>query len=109
MRERIEDRRATAVRVLDSLATDFDAIVDSARDSNGDDEHDTDGSTIAFERSQVESLIASTRRTIDDLDAALERLDAGTYGVCDRCGQPIPIERMEARPASTTCVVCLTR
>jgi RNA polymerase-binding transcription factor DksA len=98
--------RTGATDLLRSLTRDFDGIVDASADSNADDEHDPEGSTIAFERSQVSTLIAQTRARLADLEAALERLDDGTYGVCETCGEPIPDGRLEARPVARTCVGC---
>ena len=45
-------------------------------------------------------------RTIEEIDAALGRIEAGTYGSCDRCGAAIPEERLELRPFASTCVAC---
>ena len=44
--------------------------------------------------------------TIEQVDAALARIDAGTYGVCAQCGTAIPEERLELRPFTATCVAC---
>jgi DnaK suppressor protein len=44
--------------------------------------------------------------TIDEIDTALDRIAAGTYGVCVHCGTDIPLERLEVRPFATGCVVC---
>ena len=44
-----------------------------------------------------------------DVDRALAKLDAGTYGTCDRCGQPIPPERLEARPWAQLCMACASQ
>ena len=105
-RERLEaDRRRTAER-LERLGRDHDDFVQASRDSNADDEHDAEGATIAFERSQVETLARQMHQHLADLDAALARVDAGTYGVCQRCGAAIPEARLEARPAALTCVGC---
>ena len=81
-------------------------MVDASRDSNADDEHDPEGATIAFERQQVDSLIRRTRQHLDEVDRALARLESGTYGVCERCGRAIPVERLEVRPTARTCVAC---
>src|SRR5438067_936080 len=91
----IADRAAVAEQ-LASLSHDFDGIVQASRESNADDEHDPEGATIAFERSQVNALIDQARLHLSDLDHALERLRAGTYGVCERCGNAISAERLEA-------------
>ena len=49
---------------------------------------------------------ADLLRTIEEIDAALTRIEAGTYGSCDRCGAAIPEERLELRPFASTCVAC---
>jgi RNA polymerase-binding transcription factor DksA len=49
---------------------------------------------------------ADLLRTIEEIDAALARIDAGTYGSCDRCGAAIPEERLELRPFAGRCVRC---
>ena len=97
-------------RVLDSALSQFPVlgdhagIVEASADSNADDEHDPEGATIAFERSQVEALARRLEEHLAELDAAAERLAAGTYGTCQRCGDQIPAGRLEARPAALTCV-----
>jgi DnaK suppressor protein len=97
---------ATVQASLDALLRDHAAIVGAARDSNADDEHDPEGSTIAFERAQLEAVIEQTRQRLAELDAALERVRAGTYGTCASCGRPIAAERLAARPAAQLCVDC---
>ncbi len=98
-------RRSAQARLAD-LTGDYAGIVEASRDSNADDEHDPEGSTIAFERSQVGALIEDARQQLAEVDAALQRVDDGTYGVCERCGKQIPPERLEARPVARTCVGC---
>jgi DnaK suppressor protein len=99
------DRAATADRIA-ALSQDIEAIVEAARLVATDDEHDPEGSTIAFERSQATAFLADARKHLDDLDAALKRIDAGDYGRCERCGRPIAPERLLARPAARTCIAC---
>ncbi|GMA18000.1 TraR/DksA C4-type zinc finger protein [Arsenicicoccus piscis] len=105
-RARLLADRAEAVERMRDLGTSFDDIVDAARDSNLDDEHDPEGSTIAAERSLVSSLARGTARQVAQIDAALARLDAGTYGVCTSCGRPIGAARLEARAAAARCIDC---
>jgi RNA polymerase-binding transcription factor DksA len=99
------ERDRTAER-LARLRRDFLGVVDASRDSNADDEHDPEGATIAFERSQVDALIRQAETHLTEIDAAYARLAAGTYGVCEVCGRPIAGERLEARPTARTCVRC---
>ncbi len=93
-------------RRLAALTRDFDAIVAASRDTNADDEHDPEGTTIAFERSQVRALMAQAEHHLEELDAAVKRLEAGTYGTCEGCGRPIGEERLEARPTARFCMPC---
>lgn len=102
----LEAERERTRSQLVGLTRDFDAVVEASLDSNADDEHDPDGSTIAFERSQLDSLMDQARHHLLEIDAALERVDAGAYGTCETCGQPIAIERLRARPVARQCIRC---
>ena len=105
-RQRLADEQARISRRLAELTGDYEGFVEASRDTNADDEHDPEGATIAFERSQVGALVRDARARLRELDAALDRLDAGTYGRCEVCGGPIPAGRLEVRPAARTCVAC---
>lgn len=105
-RERLEAERQRVISRLASLTSDYADVVSASLDSNADDEHDPEGATIAFERSQISALSHQARDHLSEIDRAFERIEAGTYGVCERCGQPIPDARLEARPAAARCVDC---
>ena len=105
-RDPLRDERAAALAQIASLTREFDDVVAASASSNGDDEHDPEGATIAFERQQVVALLASARQRLADVDAALSRRDAGGYGVCQTCGRPIAAERLAARPAARSCIDC---
>ena len=98
--------RADTVAQIDALTREFEEVVAASKSSNADDEHDPEGATIAFERQQVAALLAQTRRRLADVEAALARREAGGYGVCESCGEPIAAERLAARPAARTCIAC---
>ena len=99
------DRALARVR---SLEDDWQNIVDAADTANLDDEHDPEGSTVAYERAMVISLLESARLSLVALDVADARLSSGTYGTCVRCGLPIGIGRLRADVAATTCIACAT-
>lgn len=99
------DRAGTLARIRD-LGHDVEGMIEAARDVSTDDEHDPDGSTIAFERAQATALLAQEREHLADLDRADERLQDGSYGRCERCGAPIGRARLEARPTARTCIAC---
>jgi DnaK suppressor protein len=103
-----EERERTRAR-LAGLTGDYAGIVEASLDSNADDEHDPEGATIAFERSQVGALVAQARLHLAEVDAAIERLRDGRYGTCERCGGPIAPGRLEARPVARTCITCASR
>jgi RNA polymerase-binding protein DksA len=100
-----QERAEIQARMAD-LTHDFEGIVAASQDVSTDDEHDPDGATIAYERAQVRALLGQARRHLADLDRAEERLAEGSYGTCERCGQPIGAARLEARPAARTCIDC---
>jgi len=104
----LEAERADTLRRLAGLTHAFDEVVAASKDTNADDEHDSEGATIAFERSQVEALVRQARVHLAEIDAAEARLEAGTYGSCERCGRPIAEARLEARPTARTCITCAT-
>ena len=101
------DRERTLSQIAD-LEREFTAIVASAADGSagGDDEHDPEGATVAFERQHVAALLDRARAHLEAIDTALRKVDAGSYEICDVCGRPIGAERLAARPAALTCIRC---
>ena len=67
-----------------------------------------EGTNRAIERIERVGQAAALGATLADVERALEKLDDGTYGICDRCGTQIPEERLEARPWTSLCVRCAT-
>ena len=105
-RRLLEAERRQALQRLSTLSRQFEGVVAASRDSNADDEHDPEGATIAYERSQLDALVRQAQDEVAEVEAAIERLDAGTYGVCERCSRRIAAGRLEARPLARTCVSC---
>ena len=106
IRRRLETERTAAQSRVGSMRAELEGFMAESADTNADDEHDPEGPTIAYQRAQLVTLLARSRAAVDDLDRALERLDRGEYAICERCGGDIPPDRLEARPATTTCVRC---
>jgi DnaK suppressor protein len=77
---------------------------DRLTDSAGDDQADT--GTKTFEREQEITLANNLLERVTQVERALERLDGGHYGFCERCANPIPVERLAAFPSATLCVSC---
>jgi len=105
---------------LDSLRSALDAERDSVARQLSEHGAPADGETVEVdvdegfadsahataERSQTLALVEQLHAHQREIDAALARMDEGTYGRCESCGQDIPFERLEARPTATLCVTC---
>jgi RNA polymerase-binding protein DksA len=72
----------------------------------GLDEGFADSAQVTAERSELLSLVEQLRDTLSGVEAALARMNDGTFGKCQQCGREIPPERLEAVPATTLCVSC---
>jgi RNA polymerase-binding transcription factor DksA len=88
------------------LTAEFDDIVATTVDGNADDEHDPEGSTLAFERERTSALLSQARTYLGELELAQARIADGTFGICERCGTAIPPERLTARIVARTCLRC---
>ena len=110
-RSRLNTDRDQVLGRIAELEREFGAIVASASEGSagGDDEHDPEGATIAYERQHIAALLEQAREHLAAVEAAARKLDAGTYGRCDVCGKPIGAERLAARPAALTSVRCAAR
>jgi RNA polymerase-binding transcription factor DksA len=106
VRDELLRRRLGAEAGAAMLARDLESLFAASRDSNADDEHDPEGATIGFERAQLTALLAAARQRITEVDDALGRIDAGTYGGCEQCGRPIAPDRLAARPFARRCIAC---
>ena len=70
------------------------------------DDESGEGSTAAVDRERDLALSAQARAEVVEIDVALDKIDEGTYGVCDKCGKPIPKARLEVIPWAALCVNC---
>ncbi len=66
--------------------------------------HPAEDATELFLRQRNLAVSGDLQQELQDVEHALERIEAGTYGMCEVCGEPIPPERLEARPAATLCI-----
>ncbi|HET8617894.1 MAG TPA: TraR/DksA C4-type zinc finger protein [Acidimicrobiales bacterium] len=105
-RRRLAEERAR----LDHLRSNMDdghihdeGSQDAAADLSHVHQHLADTASDAFEREKEFSILEQVEAELADVDRALERLDAGTYGTCEACGGTIPDERLAAVPAARFC------
>jgi DnaK suppressor protein len=84
---------------------DAEADVNNWREGGFDDDP-ADAGSASFERETAQSLSIHARGLIAQIDDALRRMDEGTFGMCERCGERIQIERLKALPYATQCMDC---
>lgn len=106
MRELLDAEDSDARALISSLTSDINDLSAAREGDNSDDEHDPEGSTLAFERSQADALLQQSEERLIAIAEALQRLDEGTFGICTNCGKPIAEVRLEVRPYAPTCVDC---
>jgi RNA polymerase-binding transcription factor DksA len=109
VRSRLQEERRLAEAQISAMLAQLVEIIESSQFVATDDEHDPDGSTVAFERSKTSALLAHAQNRLSEVGSALGRLDAGTFGICEGCGARIPLERLIARPIARRCVRCAAR
>ncbi len=99
--------RASYVEQAESLRIDAEQLAEDMEPGDIQfDEESGEGDTLNVERERDLALSAQARAAVDEIDRALAKMDAGTYGVCERCGQPIPKARLKALPYAALCVAC---
>lgn len=102
--ERLLQERDEVRARLANMTRDLKSLFAAAADSNADDEHDPEGPTIAYERSQLLALIQGAQERLAGIEAATVRVHQGSYGICEVCHQAVPAARLDARPTARTCV-----
>ena len=105
-RDRLLALRAQAEARVQAMAVTLDELTHDRAGSNDDDEHDPEGVTLSSEWSRLTGLAGAAASELQQVDDALARMDAGTYGLCANCGRPIPEARLAVRPFAEYCVAC---
>jgi RNA polymerase-binding transcription factor len=103
------DRRGSITDAIEYLHKENPgSLVDETGElvSGSADQHPADTATETVDREIDYTLEEHDERLLADIDAALKRIDVGTYGVCVNCGAQIPPERLEAMPWATLCIDC---
>ena len=109
MRARILEEKARLEHDRDQLRGSEGLSGEVGEVTDLDFNHPADSGTETFERTKDLALRANVGGMLSQIEEALAKIDAGTYGTCDRCGQPIAPARLEALPYATLCVDCQDR
>ena len=107
VRKQLVDELAEMRSAYDVSMHDLDELQRSGTDGAGDDQ--ADAGSLTFEREQEHSIAANRLDLMTQMQRAVERIEAGTYGFCESCGRPIPKARLKAFPAATLDVACKQR
>ena len=106
VRERLQAERERVLAEVQALRDDLSHSIEDAMDEDGNDSHLADSATETLDREMEQSLEDNAEHLLGRIDAALARIDEGTYGRCERCGEAIGEERLEALPYATRCIEC---
>ncbi len=102
----LEERKRVEAAIANLHEENPGSISDETGDDSMYDNHLADTATVTYDRELDYTLEENSEHVLSAIDAALKRIDEGTYGICTNCGQPIAPERLEARPWATLCIDC---
>jgi RNA polymerase-binding protein DksA len=105
-RKRLLGERARVQETIDHLHKDNPGSMEDETQEIPSDNHPADVATITLDREIDYTLEENEERALKAIDAALERIENGTFGICQTCGKPIDPERLEALPTATQCIDC---
>ena len=106
-RRRLEDERARLTNAVQFLERENAGSIEDELgevSAGGTDNHLADTASATYDRELDEGLEEGAQQTLDDIDAALRRIDEGSYGTCEVCGEPIGAERLSAIPWARLCI-----
>jgi DnaK suppressor protein len=105
MRDRLEEEKAALERHFEINGSTGDTLTkDTSGELSAYDNHPADSATETFERERDHAIDESFDQKLTEVDAAMQRIEEGTYGSCELCQEPIGYERLEALPWAATCV-----
>ncbi|MDH5299303.1 MAG: RNA polymerase-binding protein DksA [Desulfobulbaceae bacterium] len=95
--------------MVKSLLNEAEKTIHEMTDSNDNYPDPTDRATAESDRNFELRIRDRERKLIAKVKEAMERIEDGTYGICDECGEEITVKRLEARPVTTLCIDCKTK
>jgi RNA polymerase-binding protein DksA len=105
LRQRLLEERRRVLDAIENLhAENPGSIGDETDEPTFQDNHLGDIATATFDREMATSLEENSNHVLAEIEAALARIEQGTYGLCERCGRPIGLERLEALPWAKLCI-----
>jgi len=105
-RERLQEERRRVQAAIQNLHDENPGSIEDETGDQPSDNHLAETATVTYDRELDNTLEENSERVLTEIDAALERIEAGTFGTCEKCGKPIGDERLEALPYATQCIDC---
>jgi len=102
----LEERRRVEAALQNLHDENSGSLTEDSGEETAYDNHLADTATETYDRELDYTLEENSEHVLAEIDAALRRIEEGTYGICTNCGKPIPEERLEARPWATLCIDC---
>jgi len=102
----LEERGRVAAAIENLHEENPGSLTDESGEEAVFDNHLGDTATVTYDRELDYTLEENAEHVLADIDAALQRIEEGTYGICTSCGKQISEERLEARPWATLCIDC---
>jgi DnaK suppressor protein len=106
LRDFLELEQARLLEEVETIEREGHEALSEASGENNYRDHMADQGTATFSRELDMTLEDNVRDALDSVSKALRRIDEGTYGVCERCGAEIDVERLRAMPTATLCITC---
>jgi DnaK suppressor protein len=106
-RHRLEEESRRLVAMIEEIEAQREAVrLTETSSERSPDPNTAEGGSLAFEMEKELSLARNAADLLAQVEEALGRLRAGAYGICEGCGKPIPVARLDAVPYTKLCVDC---
>jgi RNA polymerase-binding protein DksA len=105
-RDLLLDHRKQVTDAIEYLHKENPGSITDETDEVTTDNHLADAATVTYDREMGYSLEENSEEILQLIDEALQRINEGTYGICQNCGKPIGLERLEALPYARLCIDC---
>ncbi len=106
-RRRLEEEQQRLQEMIRDIESEREEVrLTETSSDRSPDPNTAEGGSLAFEMEKELSILENSRDILAKVEEALGRIDEGTYGICDVCGEAIPVARLEALPYAKMCVTC---
>ena len=106
-KKKLEEERVRLEQIIEEIDQEREEVrISETSSDRSPDPNTAEGGSLAFELEKELSVAQNAQDLLSKVERARKRISHGNYGSCERCGESIPLERLDALPYSTTCVAC---